>query len=118
LGIGSTSRQYRRPSATVLVYGEVTPGVIDKLRELLRLHGPRGLRIILASHSSPRALESLRDFLHENYTFTLEVYTSSSSLAEKLEKQLVSSEVVAVLVSSSELINQVPRSLVSKLVVV
>lgn len=112
-----TVKPYRRPSATVLLYGDVTPSVVEKLRSILRVHGSRGLRIILASHSSPRALEALRDFLHENYTFTLEVYTSSSSLLEKLENINALGEVVAVIVSNSELTKQVPSSLLDKVVV-
>ena len=111
-----TVKPYRRPSATVLLYGDVTPSVVEKLRSILRVHGSRGLRIILASHSSPRALEALRDFLHENYTFTLEVYTSSS-LLEKLENINALGEVVAVIVSNSELTKQVPSSLLDKVVV-
>ncbi len=106
-------KPYKRPSATVLLYGDVTPDVIEKLRSLLKVHGHRGLRIILASHSSPRALEALRDFLHENYTFTLEIYTSSSLL----EKLNALGEVVAVIVSNSELTKQVPSSLLDKVVV-
>ena len=113
----STIKPYKKPAASVLVYGDITDSIVEKLKNILKLHGHRGLKIILASQSFPRALESLRKFLHENYTFTIEIYSYSSSLIEKLKTTRGDSEIVAVLVSSSELVNQVPSFLLDKLMV-
>jgi hypothetical protein len=115
--VESATGIYRKPSATVLVYGDITPGVVERLKSLLRIHGSRGLRIIIAPHNTPRVLESLRTFLQDNYTFTVEVYTRSTGFREA-ESPDGTRDVVAVLVSSSELVKSVPSSLQDRVVVV
>ena len=110
--------KYKKPSATVLIYGEISEKIIDKLRDFLRVHGPRGLRVILVNTSSLRAFEYLREMLLDNYSFTLEVYTISSDLVEKLHNSSKLREVVAVLASSSDIAKLVPSSLSDKVIVI
>jgi hypothetical protein len=114
----NATRVYRKPNATVLVYGDITPSIVEKLKSLLRVYGSRGLRVILASQNTIRALDSLRDFLHENYAFTVEVYTHSSGFLGEAGSLETAGEVVAVLVSSSDLAKNVPSFLQDKVVVV
>ncbi|MCC6035002.1 MAG: hypothetical protein LM567_05890 [Desulfurococcaceae archaeon] len=111
-------KKYKKPGVTVLIYGEISEKIVDKLRGFLKIHGPRGLRVILVSSSSIKALEYLRDVLLDNYSFTLEVYTASSDLVEKLYNANRLGEVVAVLASSSEIAKQVPSSLSDKVIVI
>jgi hypothetical protein len=108
---------YKRPEACVLVLGDVTEKTASRLLRLLRLYGTRGLKlVVVASESTPRKLEALRDFLFSNYAFTLEVYVVSPEELSRVVGDL--SRVDAVLASNSELLLQLPEELRSKAEVV
>lgn len=110
--------KYKKPSATVLIYGEISEKIIDRLRGFLRVHGSRGLRVILVNSSSLKAFEYLREMLLDNSSFTLEIYTTSSDLVEKLYSSSKLGEVVAVLASNPDATKLVPISLSDKVIVI
>lgn len=67
---------YKPPSVVVLVK-QLTDKSMSRLYELLRVHGAKGLKIIVESDRPAQALEALRDFLFSNYAFTVEVYIAN-----------------------------------------
>ncbi|MEM0326198.1 MAG: hypothetical protein QW733_04125 [Desulfurococcaceae archaeon] len=113
--ITATGDSYRKPTATVLILGEVNERVVEKLRSLLRLHGAKGLRILVASSNVEKNIEALRDFFLSNITFTLEAYFVNPV---DLEKVTSASSVVSVLVSNPDYTGHLPENLRSLVEVV
>ncbi|MEM0005181.1 MAG: hypothetical protein QXE10_07070 [Desulfurococcaceae archaeon] len=108
-------KKYREPLFTVIVLGEPNKDTVSKLHYILRTRGLNGLRVyIVKDSSSSRFLESLRDFIFSNHTYTLEVFTAEyEQLREIYEKE--GDRIVSILVSDSNLVQYVPSILRNKL---
>lgn len=74
MNTGIPSRVYKQPRATVVVLGGVDNRVVERLSRVLRLHGPRGLKIVVVADNFVEGIETLRDLLLSNYAFTVELY--------------------------------------------
>jgi hypothetical protein len=107
--------KYREPLSTVIVLGEPNKDTVSKLHYILRTRGLNGLRVyVVKDSSSSRFLESLRDFIFSNHTYTLEVFTAEyEQLREIYEKE--GDRIVSILVSDSNLVQYVPSILRNKL---
>lgn len=101
---------YRNPSLATIILGRVTEKMITRLQNILRAHGPRGLKIYLVSTGSAKDLEALRDFVLNNYTFTLEVYTVSRDKAEQIYER-EGNNIISILISEQAFVDELPEHL-------
>lgn len=105
--------QYKRPEKIIAICGVINDNVIKALSDLLRREGPRGLKIVLSSGlNSPRALESIRDFLLSNHAFTIEVYVIDKQQLENVIN--ASSSDLILLTSNSEIVRTLPEEYKNK----
>lgn len=97
---------YRPPKATIVVLGEVSDTVLERLSLIVRTHGPKGVRIIVINNKLSKDIEALRKVLLNNHAFTIELYTLYPEEARMLRLDTLSA--ASILVSNPELINLVP----------
>lgn len=80
--------KYKEPSITVLIVGEVTKNIVNKLIDLLRTSQSSGMRIYIVHNSpSPKLLEPLRDFILKNNVYTLEIFTIQNDRFKEVIKK-------------------------------
>lgn len=101
---------YKRPSSFIVILGDVNIKVINKLSVILRNHGPHGLKIYVVYDDLEKNLEILRDFLLNNYAFTIEVYMVSRSELSNILKESVEKP-VSIYVTNPEYVNSIPVEL-------
>lgn len=100
---------YKPPKATVVLLGDVSGKVLERLSSILRVHGPKGIKLVIAHADLTKSVEVLRDLLFSNYAFTIELYFARPGELHSLVTG--SPDVVSVLVSDPSLVNEVPAEL-------
>lgn len=107
---------YKKPEKIIVICDVNNDNVIKALSDLLRLEGPRGLKIVLASKlASPKVLESIREFLLSNHAFTIEVYVINEQQLESVID--ASSSDLILLNSNSEIARMLSEKYRNKVVV-
>ncbi|MEM1596234.1 MAG: hypothetical protein QXS24_03660 [Desulfurococcaceae archaeon] len=106
--------KYKEPLFTVLIVGEITKGIVNRLIDLLRTSQSSGLRLyIVHNHPSPKLLEPLRDFIFKNNARTLEIFIVQSEQLEEVYRK-EHEKIKVILTSSPNLLQHIPGSLTNR----